>query len=281
MQLQPKQHTPLYTRLYVLMIVCLWLVACVGSSPHKLAHVVHAPVAKDRLSSDRGSYLVQAGDTLYSIAFGYHSDIQTLASLNHLKQPYQLSVGQRLRLPRLATVVNKKATKVLKTTFIDRPPLVLKHIKTASRHFTRDKVLSKLAVYPKNTTTFKLLGVKKKPLTWYWPLQGEHILPDGEYLTPRGLDICKPSLSRYKVKATASGEVVYVGQGVKNYGHLVLLKHGSNLISAYGFNRHVYVKLGQHVKAGQVIADLGKNLKQQPCVHFEVRHLGKVVPFHL
>ncbi len=45
------------------------------------------------------SYTVQAGDTLYSIACRYGTDVQTLAAVNNIINPNALYVGQVLVIP--------------------------------------------------------------------------------------------------------------------------------------------------------------------------------------
>lgn len=45
-----------------------------------------------------GTYRVQAGDTLYAIAFNHGVDYRDLAQWNHIGQPYRIYVGQELRL---------------------------------------------------------------------------------------------------------------------------------------------------------------------------------------
>ncbi len=44
-------------------------------------------------------YTVKSGDTLYSIASALNIEWQELADMNDLKAPYDLTVGQELKLP--------------------------------------------------------------------------------------------------------------------------------------------------------------------------------------
>ena len=43
-------------------------------------------------------YVVQKGDTLYSIAFNYGFDYHELAELNRIQDPSLISIGQEIRL---------------------------------------------------------------------------------------------------------------------------------------------------------------------------------------
>ena len=43
------------------------------------------------------TYVVQKGDTLYSIAFRYGMDYKSLAKINGIKPPYTIYLNQKLR----------------------------------------------------------------------------------------------------------------------------------------------------------------------------------------
>ena len=43
-------------------------------------------------------YVVQKGDTLYSIAFNYGFDYHELAEMNHIEDPTLISIGQEIHL---------------------------------------------------------------------------------------------------------------------------------------------------------------------------------------
>ena len=75
------------------------------------------------------------------------------------------------------------------------------------------------------------------------------------------------------VRPVASGEVVYAGDGLRDYGKLVIIKHTSDLLSAYGHNQTILVSEGQTVKNGDFISTLGSSGR----LYFEIRKDGKPV----
>jgi lipoprotein NlpD len=71
--------------------------------------------------------------------------------------------------------------------------------------------------------------------------------------------------------------VVYVGDGIRGYGNLIIIKHGENLLSAYAHNLDVAVHESEEVGLGQVIGHMGEAAPGKPVLYFEIRRDGKPV----
>ena len=69
--------------------------------------------------------------------------------------------------------------------------------------------------------------------------------------------------------------MVYSGNGLIGYGELIIVKHNAAFLSAYGHNRKRLVQEGDHVKAGQTIAEMGASGANRDELHFEIRRNGK------
>jgi lipoprotein NlpD len=115
---------------------------------------------------------------------------------------------------------------------------------------------------------------------WAWPASGKVIGTfnnDGSAAqeASKGIDIAGKIGD--PVQAAANGKVVYVGNGLRGYGNLVIVRHSAAFLSAYAHNNRVLVKEGQAVTKGQKIAELGNSDADQPKLHFEVRQQGKPV----
>ncbi|SHH40357.1 Murein DD-endopeptidase MepM and murein hydrolase activator NlpD, contain LysM domain [Caloranaerobacter azorensis DSM 13643] len=91
----------------------------------------------------------------------------------------------------------------------------------------------------------------------------------------KGLDITnKPGT---KIRAAGSGIVTFAGY-YGGYGKVIIISHGYGYQSIYGHNRKLLVKVGQHVKKGEVIAEMGNTGRSTgPHLHFEIRYYGKAV----
>jgi lipoprotein NlpD len=121
---------------------------------------------------------------------------------------------------------------------------------------------------------------------WIWPAPGKMIEGFSEAKN-KGIDIAgKPG---DPVVAAGDGKVVYVGNALRGYGNLVIIKHNGNFLSAYAHTRCLHdassgpercaylVSDQQAVKKGQKIAEMGDTDTNQVKLHFEIRNQGKPV----
>ncbi len=107
-----------------------------------------------------------------------------------------------------------------------------------------------------------------------WPVHGPLLSPFGAMARGQenlGINIAVPKGT--PVLAAADGQVVYVGNELRGYGNLLLIKHtGTEFITAYAQNAKLLVRRGQHVHRGEQIAISGDSGGvAQPQLHFEIR----------
>ncbi|CNK71610.1 amidase activator ActS [Yersinia proxima] len=183
------------------------------------------------------SYTVKKGDTLYFIAWISDSEVSDLVRINKLKPPYRLEVGQKLRLD------SSSSTGRL----------------TSTKRKSSSTALAKSTPPP---------GASR---CWRWPTSGQII---SKYSTAdggnKGIDIA--GKRGQPVYASAKGKVVYVGNQLRGYGNLIMIKHGEDFITAYAHNDTMLVKNGQDVKAGQKIATMGSTGTDTLMLHFQIRY---------
>ena len=106
--------------------------------------------------------------------------------------------------------------------------------------------------------------------TWHRPLPQKPSVVFGK--NSKGLDYAISS--RARVRNTRSGEVVYAGNGIAGFERLVIVKHSSELLSAYSFNGKMLVAEQQQVGGGEVIADILPRPGVGQTLHFELRRKG-------
>ncbi len=189
-------------------------------------------------------YVVRRGDTLYSIAFRYDKDYRQLALLNHLRSPYLLSIGQTLML---------------------QPPSRWERAVAAIRSTTPTRSVS--TAYPQYRRHFFS--------RWSWPAKGRVMSAFAPQQGKKGIEIAGQKGAH--IYAARSGVVAYAGNGLQGYGNLIIIKHDSQLLTAYGYNARNLVREGQSVKAGQVIAEMGVVDHRFYGVHFEIRQAGQPI----
>ena len=256
------------------------------------------------------TYKVNKGDTMFLIAYLTGMDVKDLASMNNMKEPYSLSVGQTLKISNCSTKTITTTVPVKTTasatpaapaepevtytpgangTQIGSDGTVIGPIKSgvatggaSTPAFTNNTpstpVTTTTQVETTNNTPVNanVVAPVASNVAWQWPTQGNVIQgfsnTDGGN---KGIDI---SGSRGQaVKAAASGRVVYAGNALRGYGNLIIIKHNDDFLSAYAHNDKILVSDQQEVKAGQEIAKMGSTGTNAVKLHFEIRYKGKSV----
>lgn len=88
-----------------------------------------------------------------------------------------------------------------------------------------------------------------------------------------GLDIAAKSGTH--IIASAKGTISFVGR-MRGYGKTVVIKHSNGHHTVYAHNSKNYVRKGQRVTQGEVIANVGSTGRSTgPHLHFEIRKNNK------
>lgn len=245
-------------------------------------------------------YVVQAGDTLYGISFRAGLSYREVAAWNDIPEPYTVKVGQRLVLRPAnagsAVDTNVIASRPVPTGTIAKPedvkPLPIKApvintpvviapaaTETMTPAITASSKPLVPAVVGTNEKPVSIVTPDVKPagtISWRWPSEGTVI---ARYVqgdpTQQGINI--GGKSGQSVHASGDGTVVYSGAGLVGYGELIIIKHNNEWLSAYAHNRRRLVAEGTKVKAGDVIAEMGRTGTMRDMLHFEIRRNGKPV----
>jgi septal ring factor EnvC (AmiA/AmiB activator) len=79
------------------------------------------------------------------------------------------------------------------------------------------------------------------------------------------------------VRAVSQGRVIYADR-LRGYGNLLVVDHGESFYTVYAHGTIPTVRVGDQVKAGQTIAQVGEGgALGRPAIYFEVRQGGKPV----
>jgi lipoprotein NlpD len=237
---------------------------------HDAAATYRAPVVYANDTEQRPSvYVVQRGDTLYSIASRYSIYPNDLAVRNNLQDPNQIQVGQQLYISGASEpVIVENRNEPLK----DQPKVV--------KYTYSEAAVSKAETGRVEVKPLVRVASRPQPATgddvpiWSLPTQGKVIGTFSEAGNRKGVDIA--GSFGQPILASAAGKVVYSGTGLRGYGKLIIIRHNKTFISAYAHNSKLLVKEGQIVKRGQKIAEMGSSESDdgKTKLHFEVRRLG-------
>lgn len=223
-------------------------------------------------------HTVAPGDTLYNISLRYGFEPQALATLNAVSDPTALRIGQTLRLPvstKAPVTTANPAVRVSRITDLSTNTPEPTSIEPAEETAAAAPVSGKTASETKPAAKEEPAPQPPKTVPgtrMIWPANGK-ILSEFS-ANGKGLDI--GGVEGDLVVAAGAGTVLFVGENVKGYGNLVIIKHSDSVVTAYGHNRKIVVKTNDRVKAGQKIAEMG-SFNGVPQVRFEVRLRGKAV----
>ena len=234
------------------LLVTTGLLACTSkySSPVTNRDIEKSPVSHSQF------HVVRPGETLYSIAWQYGLDHSEISSWNGIRSPYRIYPKQKLRV--------KPPLK--RKTYSDKQ-IVLSDSDRKKKRITRNKKSSSAADQTLNN---------KKIKSWVWPVKGR-LIRNFSASTSGKKGIAIAGQRGQKIRAAASGRVVYSGGGLLRYGKLVIVKHNKSYLSAYAHNEKLLVKEGDWVKINQPISTMGSSGTNRTMLHFEIRRNGKPV----
>ncbi|ALM86947.1 peptidoglycan DD-metalloendopeptidase family protein [Bordetella sp. N] len=199
-----------------------------------------------------GFYRVQSGDTLTQIARDHGRSVSELMRWNSLSSANRIDKGQVLR-------VDPPGGSAASSSGGSSAP---------ARHSSKSSGSSTPAP-PKLAPGAPITDIKL-----IWPAPGT-VARGFDGGASRGVSIVnKPGTP---IIAAAAGTVAYASNGLRGYGNLIIVRHGSTYLTIYAHNRKLLVKQGQSVKQGQTIAEMGDSDSKRVELYFELRRGGTAV----
>ncbi|PDT14602.1 peptidoglycan-binding protein [Rhizobium sp. J15] len=221
-----------------------------------------------------GGYIVKQGDSLAKIAKATGASVDDLKAANSLSGN-SLRVGQALKIP-------TASADTMKTASIPAEKVDPKPAESAPAQQTASV---QPAPYKAPAATQTVDDVEKKSDVssaapestgigkYRWPVRGQVIAAYGANVNGNrndGIDISVPQGT--PIKAAENGVVIYAGNGLKELGNTVLVRHDDGTVTVYGNADTLSVTRGQKIQRGQTVAVSGMSGDvKQPQVHFEVR----------
>ncbi|MGF6742103.1 lipoprotein NlpD [Paraburkholderia atlantica] len=221
-------------------------------------------------------YRVRRGDTLARVAQHHRISVKQLQAWNGLKASARLKPGQVLHVASPETVRAVKAANAAAAAKAAAraaaPGASQATAQTSAQSSTQSAAPALDAAEVRQVTQETRRHASS--VTLAWPAAGSVVeaFQPGE---TRGIEI--GGKAGDPVRAAADGKVMYAGTGLNSYGSLIIVEHNKDFLTAYSHNRKLLVKMGDIVRKGQQIAEMGDENNSRVSVGFEVRHDGKPV----
>ncbi|HHZ02063.1 MAG TPA: peptidoglycan DD-metalloendopeptidase family protein [Tissierellia bacterium] len=258
-------------------------------------------------TDEERTYIVEKGDTYWTIAEYFNMSLDDLISANPNSDPDRIQIGDELNLivpkPFINVQVKRKVVQEEKIPYETEYAYVsymyndeqvvtkagkygiseVEAIVTEQNGIQVAKEVLSEKVITEPVTQIVTTGTQEPPPkkgTGYFinPLPGSIISSrfgsrsGGFHL---GQDMAKAAGSA--IKAADGGTVIFAGWS-GSYGYMVDIDHGGGFTTRYAHCSEIYVSVGEKVYQGKIIAAVGSTgVSSGPHLHFEVRKYGTAV----
>ncbi len=232
-------------------------------------------------------YLVKRGDTVSQIASNYRLNYRQIGAMNNLDSKYTIYTGQWLKLWEGQPVPAPAALNRYNTTYTEprynapiyRPPVSTPSPYTASNTVSKplpNAGTQSPAYNPNANINTNVNTGTAQALGYEYPSRSPVI---------RNFDASSGNMGMWfagkvgdPVLASQAGTVLYAGDGLPEYGNLIMIRHSDNYITAYAHNSQLLVKEGDQVQRSQQIARMGNSGQtNQVALEFQVRLNGSPI----
>jgi murein DD-endopeptidase MepM/ murein hydrolase activator NlpD len=172
--------------------------------------------------------------------------------------------------------------KISRMYSIDIDELVrINHISDSSRIETGQLIFVPNRKKPTATLSSSAHGSED----FIWPVRGKVISGFGSFsnnMANRGINI--QPYSNKDIVASRSGRVVFYSPDFYNYGKTLIIDHGDGFSSVYARNSEVFIKVGEYVRQGALVAKTGSSGRDKnEYLHFQIRkgHIPQNPNFYL
>ncbi len=250
------------------------------SRPQPRVQAVNRPVTQQKFAQT-SMHVVRPGETLFAVGRTYNMNPYMIADYNGLSHNVSLKVGQRLRIPghdamaRVQAPVRQQAPQQQQAlNTLPKPQQnSTDNLNQQPQIAQRKQSMVRQPVAQIDTQQTEQQTTDIASTGFRWPVRGRIISTFGQKpngMRNEGINISVPLGT--SVRAAESGVVAYAGNELKGYGNLVLIRHENGWVTAYAHNSKLFVKRGDTVKRGDIIAKAGQTGSvTSPQLHFEVR----------
>lgn len=244
----PKNNSKMnFTSLAVAAISSVLMLSGCATKP---TYKSTGPVVQVNAQGVPNYYKVKSGDTLSQIAARYGLNYRQIGALNRLDSRYTIYAGQWIKLweGRSSVATNRPSSRPV----TQQPPVQTRPPVNQPTYNNPTATTTKGYGYPSSNPVIKNFNANSGDLgMWFSGRVGDPIV------------------------ASKGGVVMYAGNGLPEYGNLIMIRHDDKYITVYAHNNQLLVKEGDQVQAGQRIATMGSTGQtNQVALQFQVRENG-------
>lgn len=246
------------------------LTALSGCATKPIYHPNNTPTITKNQAGVPNYYHVKQGDTVSGIAARYGLNYRQIGALNNLDSRYTIYTGQWLKLwndtssnrHRPYSRGNNSSQSVATTT-----------VQPDERYrFESSAPVSSSNTYPSTPNVAQASAATSYRLPSSNPIIRQYDVNQGV------LGMWFSGRQGDTVVASNAGTVLYAGDGLPEYGNLVMIRHDKEYVTAYAHNSKILVNEGDQVQAGQPIATMGNTgSTNQVALEFQVRLNGSPI----
>jgi lipoprotein NlpD len=215
-------------------------------------------------------HTIQPGQTLFRIAKTYEISEAELARVNRITDPTKLKVGQRIYIP--GAMRPRKVAASVPVNPVEPLPRAPEPV-SAPTSVPKPSAQEPTPSVPPAIQKQPSVKVPDPEKGFFiWPIKGRLLSQFGAKggSANKGIEIaCQEGAP---IVAAAPGKVIYSGNGIRGYGHLIIIEHAQDYFTVYGYNRKNLVRTNDFVGQSDQIALCGEpQNSESPRLHFEIR----------
>lgn len=220
------------------------------------------------------THAMATGETIWDLARAFQVGAGEIMAANALteEQVTRLREGQKVFIPGVERDIRGAITRG-ESARDKRAEVVAKKLGLGTRQvglqLLRGRVQRRWVVAAGGTAD--LPGYLRWPVAKGWYVRGYGSGEGGYHLAT---DIA--GNIGWNVRAAAPGIVAYADNTLRGYGNTVIVVHPGGWITMYAHNSVSFVKAGEKVKRGSILAEVGSTgISRGPHVHFEFIYDGR------
>jgi murein DD-endopeptidase MepM/ murein hydrolase activator NlpD len=231
-------------------------------------------------------YKVNRRENLWTIAKKYGYSVHTIIGCNPQLKTYNINEGQKLLIPNIGGTLHPVQPKDTLKSISEQYGIEQSVLKNTNFMLNDDLEKEIFIFVPGKRPLVNLLNENMQQKyalrdLFISPLGGRISSPFGKRRHPvtgkasvhGGVDIAVREGT--PVGAAASGVVILASYDVGHYGVAVFIDHQNGYITHYGHLSKIFVRQGQKVRQGQIIAKSGSTGRSTgPHLHFTVKRNG-------